>query len=66
MLRRLVRSVVGSLGFTLFVWLFALIAAAFGAYAVISVRTTSRQWDESSRAWAARVRQAAPPGPGCR
>jgi two-component system NtrC family sensor kinase len=57
MLRRLVRSAVGSLGFNLFVWLFALIAAAFGAYAVISVRTTSRQWDESTRAWAARVQQ---------
>ena len=53
----LIRSAVGSLGLTLFVWLFVLIAAAFGAYAVIGVRTTSRQWDESTRAWAARVQE---------
>jgi two-component system NtrC family sensor kinase len=51
------RSLVGSLGITLFVSLFALIVAAFGAYAILSVRTTSRQWDESTRAWAGRVQQ---------
>jgi len=57
MTRALIRSAVGSLGLTLFVWLFVLIAAAFGAYAVIGVRTTSRQWDESTRAWAGRFRE---------
>jgi two-component system NtrC family sensor kinase len=53
----LVRSLVGSLGLTLFVWLFALIVLAFGTYAVVSVQTTSRQWDESTRAWAARFQE---------
>jgi two-component system NtrC family sensor kinase len=52
-----VRSLVGSLGMTLFVWLIALLVAAFGTYAVVSMRTASRQWDESTRAWGARFQE---------
>ena len=52
---RWVRSLVGSVGATLFVWLLGLIVAAFGTYAVLSVHTTSRQWESATREWARRL-----------
>lgn len=42
-----VRSLFGSMSLGLFLWLFAAILLAFAAYAFVSIRTTSAQWNLS-------------------
>ena len=58
-----VKSRIRSVSVTLFAWLFALIAVAFGTYAVLNVRSASAQWDDSAHQWARRfsdvIRQSA-------
>ncbi|OGF13252.1 MAG: hypothetical protein A2W00_08520 [Candidatus Eisenbacteria bacterium RBG_16_71_46] len=42
-----VRAIFRSLGLSLFLWLTAVIFAAFAAYAFLNIRTTSRQWNQT-------------------
>jgi len=42
-----VRSVLRSLGLSLFLWLTAVIFASFAIYAFVNIRTTSRQWNQT-------------------
>jgi two-component system NtrC family sensor kinase len=47
--------VLSSLSLHLFLWLFGLIVVAFAAYALFSIRSTSRQWDQVVNGCAERV-----------